>query len=123
MYSRRVLLYSGNRTSGTKQSYTIVLPFMLNKVRRIEWNSASIAGYLVCLQDFNENMTSGGTLYWRFFDTLSNQRVMDGISISSEFRRSSQSINTFVISLLNPDGTAATIADEHTIELEVFCEE
>ena len=66
VYSRRILLYSGNRATGTTQSYTIVLPFTLNNVLRIEWRSASISGYMMTLQDFNASQSSGGKSYWRF---------------------------------------------------------
>lgn len=123
VYSRRILLYSGNRVSGTTQSYTIVLPFTLTKVQRIEWNCSSIAGYMMSLQDFNESVSSGGVSYWRFLDTLSNQRIRDAQFAKREYRITQQSLNTLVISFYNPDGTAATIANEHTIELEVFCED
>jgi len=123
VYSRRVLLYSGNRSSGTTQSYTIALPFTLNNVQRIEWRSASISGYMMTLQDFNESQSSGGKSYWRFLDAYSNQRWRDGEKDEREYRRNPQSVNSFVIAFFNPDGSTATISNEHAIELEVFCDE
>ena len=96
---------------------------MLSKVQRIEWNSASIAGYLISIRDFNENISSSGQLYWRFIDAYTNQRTKDGESNKSEYRRTAQSINTFIIDIFNPDGSPATIPNEHTLELEVFCDE
>jgi hypothetical protein len=121
IYSRRVLIYSGNRQSGTINNYTIVLPFKLNNVVRIEWNSSSIAGYIMSLQDYNEGITSSGQSYWRFLDALSNQRRRD-IDVSAR-SRTQQSIQNLLISFFNPDGTAATLTTDHVIELEVFCDE
>jgi hypothetical protein len=72
-YNRRVLIYSGNRSTGTTNSYTIVLPLTLQDVVRIEWLNASIPGYLMCIQGFTDNVSSGGTAYWRFLDTYSNR--------------------------------------------------
>jgi hypothetical protein len=73
-YYRRVLLYSGNRSTGNTNAYAIVLPLMLQDVVRIEWLNTSIPGYLVAIQGFTENVSSGGTAYWRFLDIYSNQR-------------------------------------------------
>lgn len=120
IYSRRILIYSGNRQSGTINNYTLVLPFKLNNVVRIEWNSSSIAGYIMSLQDFNEGITSSGQSYWRFLDALSNQRRREETSVRS---RTQQSLNTLVLSFFNPDGTNASFTNEHVIELEVFCDE
>jgi hypothetical protein len=120
-YNRRVLLYSGNRKTGTTNSYTIVLPLTLQDVVRIEWLNTSIPGYMVSIQGFTENVSSGGTPYWRFLDTYSNQRWYDGIDEKFEYRVTQRSLNTLVIALFNPDGTAATIVNEHTIELAVTC--
>jgi hypothetical protein len=120
IYPRRVLIYSGNRQSGAINNYTIVLPFKLNNVVRMEWTSSSIAGYVLSVQDFNEGITTSGTSYWRFLDALSNQRPRDCSFTSS---RTQQSISTLVLSFFNPDGTAATLTTEHVIELEVFCDE
>jgi hypothetical protein len=121
IYSRRVLVYSGNRQSGTINNYTIVLPFKLNNVVRIEWNSSSIAGYLMSLQDFNEGLTTSGRTYWRFLDAFSNQRPRE--YDPSMRSRTQQSVSTLVLSFFNPDGTNASFTDEHVIELEVFCDE
>jgi hypothetical protein len=49
------------------------------------------------------------------------KRWYDGIDEKFEYRVTQKSLNTLVISLFNPDGSAATIADEHTIELAVTC--
>ncbi len=88
---------------------------------RIEWLNTSIPGYLVSIQGFTDNVSSGGTAYWRFLDTYSNQRWYDGIDEKFEYRvtQRTRTLNTLVIALFNPDGTPATIADEHTIELAV----
>ena len=120
-YNRRVLIYSGNRTTGTTNSYTIVLPLTFQDVVRIEWLNTSIPGYLMSIQGFTDNVSSGGAAYLRFLDTYSNQRWYDGIDEKFEYRVTQKSLNTLVISLFNPDGSAATIANEHTVELAVTC--
>ena len=122
VYARRFLVWSGHRTSGTIQSYTINLPFTIKNLRRIEWLSSSVVGYVMAFEGFSESITSNGVSYWRFLEAYQNWRVADGIPEAREDRLT-RSLSQVKFSFFNPDGSAATLTTEHVIELEVICDE
>ena len=122
-FARRILIWSGNRASGTIQSYMINLPFTIKNLRRIEWISSSVVGYVLAFEGFSESITSSGTSYWRFLEAYQNWRVSDWVPNTLEDRRTNQSLTQVKFSFFNPDGSAATLTTEHVIELEVICDE
>jgi hypothetical protein len=122
MVRRRVLIYSGNRTSGSLNNYEITLPITLKNINYIEWVSSSQVGFLVSIRDFNESVSSGGTMYWRFIDAFTNVNLdhFNPSEISGGYQKSTRTLN---FAFFNPDGSSATIPTEHTLELEVLCDE
>lgn len=119
--TQRVLLWSGDaQAGGSLQSYTIVLPFPLLNCVKLEWLSTSIPGYLLSIEPWNESTTSSGRRYWRFLDAFSNQRYSELGSTMLSDETQPQTLRYMIVSLWNPDGTAATISSNHTIELEAI---
>lgn len=119
--TQRVLIWSGDaQAGGSLQSYTIILPFPITNCVKLEWLSTSIPGYLLSIEPaWNESTSSNGRRYWRFLDAFSNQRYSElASSLVSDI--SPQTLRYLAISLWNPDGTAATITANHTIELEAI---
>ena len=119
--TRRVLLWSGNRTTGTTQSYTIVLPFRIEKAVKLEWVSSSFPGYMLSIQDWNQSVSSSGVSYWRFVDAYSNQRQADAEYAAFETKTTPVAVQTLKLAWFNPDGTVAALVPEHTLEIEVTC--
>ncbi len=122
MVRRRVLIYSGNRTSGSLNNYEITLPITLKNINYIEWVSSSVVGMMVSLRDFNESVSSNGTIYWRFFDGFSNLNLdhFSPCEVTGGYQKSTRTLN---FAFFNPDGSPATLTTEHMIELEVLCDE
>ena len=123
MLARRILVWSGNRASGTIQSFQINLPFVLNNVSRIEWLSTSNPGYILTFEGFNESISTSGQSYWRFLETYSNQRTWDWGEEALEVRRNNQNLTQLRLALYNPDGSVPTFTNDFTLELEVLCDQ
>ena len=118
-FRQRVFVWSGDMVSGGSQNnFRVSLKSPIQRVIGAEIVSSSVAGYLLCIEEFpSKSSTTNAMSYWRFTDAITNGHYSD----FKDEPWNPFTLNTLSIRWLNPDGTAATISNNHTIEIELLC--
>jgi hypothetical protein len=119
-YRQRMVIWSGDRASGDVNQYTVQLRTHVNKCVSAEWCSSSVVGQLLSISQFSQpSVTTNGKPYWKFIPDLIN-------GYYSDFRDkywAPKNIGSLTIHWMNPDGTTASLTDEHCLEIEFVCVE
>jgi hypothetical protein len=114
----RLLVWSGDRKSGSTTDYRVDLAFPFSSVVYVDLASSSVTGFLLKIDELPScGKTTSGVDYWRFPTDLTSTRASplpDG-----ELRP--QTLSRLSIKWRQADGTPiTTTVEDHTIELDVW---
>lgn len=112
----RLLIWSGDRSSGTTTDYKVSLKGGVSSVVYVDLASSSIVGLLLRIDELqNTGKSTSGASYWRFPTDLTTTRAAP----YPDHLLQPKAINQLTISWRNPDGTVPSVL-EHTIELDIW---
>ena len=115
--TKRLLVYSGDRVSGTTTDYAVEISPAYNDIVYVEWSSCSVPGKVLHIEEFAGNgRTSNNTYYWRFPAEAVNSRYPLVFDPPDQAR----SIRRLTLHWRNADGSVPEDFAEHTLELELW---
>lgn len=102
-------------------SFTVTLPNPIDNVVFLEWVASRWVDTIICIDDWNANITAKGPLYWRYVDSTGVNGTTRVGDIDAKVLSAPKTIRNLTIRLFNNDGTFLPYSvSSGYIEIQVF---